>query len=147
MGMTPGTGFRSRLIELKHHAVLAGGEIRRQRSFVFTLKFGDHVFKSGADKPEVHFGFGKMNAILRQQGDIDIHRYFFTVDENAIAIKNDVGDHGWPRCSKGCDDLLIDRLLEGHDEIDDLVHFGPAPLVEFLLVAGRRQVDFAVVAE
>ena len=100
MGMTPGTGFKVAPIEIKHHAILAGGEIRRQGSFVFTLKFHDHGFKSCAHKPVVYLGFGKINAVLREQGDIDIHRYFLTVDENAIAIKYDVGDHGWPRCLK-----------------------------------------------
>ena len=92
-GNDTGHGFQVAPIEVKHHAVLAGGEIRRQQSFVFTLKFGDHGFKSCAHKAVVNLGFGKIDAILRQQGDIDIHRYFFTVDENAIAIKDDVGNY------------------------------------------------------
>ena len=42
--------------------------------------------------------------------------------------------------------LLIDLALERHDQVENLAHGRPAPLVEFLGVARRMEIDLAVFA-
>ena len=42
--------------------------------------------------------------------------------------------------------LFIDLALEGYNEVEDLIHLRPAPLVEFLFVAWRLQIHFAVIS-
>jgi len=48
-----------------------------------------------------------------------------------------------PECG---DDLHINFFFEWHDNVEDFIHACPMPLVEFLFVAGWRQIYFAVFA-
>src|SRR5262245_48993985 len=65
----------------------------RQLDTVITFDLLDESLESKADKLGADFGNGHDDAILRQNVAVDLHRQGLTVDQNTVAIENDVFGH------------------------------------------------------